>query len=336
MRIKLEELEITELVDGIIACDRKAVARAITLVESKKASDVSLSEKLLEGIQSADGSSLRIGISGSPGVGKSTFIESIGQLMLDDGNKLAVLAIDPSSSISGGSILGDKTRMESLSRNEKVFIRPSPSGESLGGVNRSTRESIAIIEAAGFNITIVETVGVGQSQTEVFDMIDIFIVLLSPGAGDQLQGIKRGIIEVADILVVNKSDGDLKSSSRNTVLDYKNALKLLKPRTKEWSVPVIACSSLENIGLDECWESIQNFQKFISASGLLQHNRNKQQKKWLLEETKQELLDALEKNEDIQDKLRNTQANIAEDNRPIKTKAKDIVESFLDKMGKKK
>ena len=303
----MEELEITELVDGIIACDRKAVARAITLVESKKASDVSLSEKLLEGIQSADGSSLRIGISGSPGVGKSTFIESIGQLMLDDGNKLAVLAIDPSSSISGGSILGDKTRMESLSRNEKVFIRPSPSGESLGGVNRSTRESIAIIEAAGFNITIVETVGVGQSQTEVFDMIDIFIVLLSPGAGDQLQGIKRGIIEVADILVVNKSDGDLKSSSRNTVLDYKNALKLLKPRTKDWSVPVIACSSLENIGLDECWESIQNFQKFISASGLLQHNRNKQQEKWLLEETKQELLDALEKNEAIQDKLRNTQ-----------------------------
>ena len=332
----MEELEITELVDGIIACDRKAVARAITLVESKKASDVSLSEKLLEGIQSADGSSLRIGISGSPGVGKSTFIESIGQLMLDDGNKLAVLAIDPSSSISGGSILGDKTRMESLSRNEKVFIRPSPSGESLGGVNRSTRESIAIIEAAGFNITIVETVGVGQSQTEVFDMIDIFIVLLSPGAGDQLQGIKRGIIEVADILVVNKSDGDLKSSSRNTVLDYKNALKLLKPRTKEWSVPVIACSSLENIGLYECWESIQNFQNFISASGLLQNNRNKRQEKWLLEETKQELLDALEKNEDIQDKLRNTQANIAEDNRPIKTKAKDIVESFLDKMGKKK
>jgi LAO/AO transport system kinase len=332
----LEELEITELVNGIIACDRKAVARAITLVESKKASDVSLSEKLLEGIQSTDGSSLRIGISGSPGVGKSTFIESIGQLMLDDGNKLAILAIDPSSSISGGSILGDKTRMESLSRNQKVFIRPSPSGESLGGVNRSTRESIAIIEAAGFNITIVETVGVGQSQTEVFDMIDIFIVLLSPGAGDQLQGIKRGIIEVADILVVNKSDGDLKSSSRNTVLDYKNALKLLKPRTKDWSVPVIACSSLEKIGLDECWESIQSFQKFISASGLLQHNRNKQQEKWLLEETKQELLDTLEKNEDIQDQLRYTQANIAEDKRPIKTKAKGIVASFLDKIGKKK
>ena len=332
----MEELEIAELVNGIIACDRKAVARAITLVESKKASDVSLSEKLLEGIQSTDESSLRIGISGSPGVGKSTFIESIGQLMLEDGNKLAVLAIDPSSSISGGSILGDKTRMESLSRNEKVFIRPSPSGESLGGVNRSTRESIAIIEAAGFNITIVETVGVGQSQTEVFDMIDIFIVLLSPGAGDQLQGIKRGIIEVADILVVNKSDGDLKSSSRNTVLDYKNALKLLKPRTKDWSVPVIACSSLEKIGLDECWESIQSFQKFISASGLLQHNRNKQQEKWLLEETKQELLDTLEKNEDIQDQLRYTQANIAEDKRPIKTKAKGIVASFLDKIGKKK
>jgi len=332
----LEESEITELVNGVIACDRKAIARAITLVESKKASDASLSEQLLESIQSADGSSLRIGISGPPGVGKSTFIESIGQLMVDDGNKLAVLAVDPSSSISGGSILGDKTRMESLSRNEKVFIRPSPSGESLGGVNRSTRESIAILEAAGFNITIVETVGVGQSQTEVFDMIDIFIVLLSPGAGDQLQGIKRGIIEVADILVVNKSDGDLKSSSRNTVLNYKNALKLLKPRTKNWSVPVIACSSLENIGLDECWGSIQNFQKFISTYGLLEHNRSRQQKKWLLEETKQGLLDALEKNEDIQDKLKNIQANIAEDKRSIKTQAKGIVESFLDKMGDKK
>ena len=332
----MKESEITDLVDGVVSGDRKAIAQAITLVESKKASDVTLSEKLLESILTADGSSIRIGISGPPGVGKSTFIESIGQLMVQDGNKLAVLAVDPSSSISGGSILGDKTRMEYLSRDEQVFIRPSPSGKNLGGVNRSTRESIAIVEAAGFNVIIVETVGVGQSQTEVFDMTDVFIVLLSPGGGDQLQSIKRGIIELADILVVNKFDGDLKSFSRNTVLDYKNALKLLKPRTKDWSVPVIACSSLEKIGIDECWKSIQNFQKFISACGLLERNRSRQQEKWLLEETKQGLLDALEKNEDIQDKLRNSQANITEDKRSIKTKAKNIVESFLDKMGNKK
>ena len=332
----MKESEITDLVDGVVSGDRKAIAQAITLVESKKASDVTLSEKLLESILTADGSSIRIGISGPPGVGKSTFIESIGQLMVQDGNKLAVLAVDPSSSISGGSILGDKTRMEYLSRDEQVFIRPSPSGKNLGGVNRSTRESIAIVEAAGFNVIIVETVGVGQSQTEVFDMTDVFIVLLSPGGGDQLQSIKRGIIELADILVVNKFDGDLKSFSRNTVLDYKNALKLLKPRTKDWSVPVIACSSLEKIGIDECWKSIQNFQKFISTCGLLERNRSRQQEKWLLEETKQGLLDALEKDEDIQDKLRNIQANITEDKRSIKTKAKSIVESFLDKMGNKK
>ena len=332
----MKESEITDLVDGVVSGDRKAIAQAITLVESKKASDVTLSEKLLESILTADGSSIRIGISGSPGVGKSTFIESIGQLMVKDGNKLAVLAVDPSSSISGGSILGDKTRMEYLSRDEQVFIRPSPSGKNLGGVNRSTRESIAIVEAAGFNVIIVETVGVGQSQTEVFDMTDVFIVLLSPGGGDQLQSIKRGIIELADILVVNKFDGDLKSFSRNTVLDYKNALKLLKPRTKDWLVPVITCSSLEKIGIDECWESIRNFQKFISTCGLLERNRSRQQEKWLLEETKQGLLDALEKNEDIQDKLRNIQANITEDKLSIKTKAKSIVESFLDKMGTKK
>ena len=332
----MEASEIVDLADGIKSGDRKAIAQAITLMESIKADDRAIAEALLEQLSTANEPSIRIGISGTPGVGKSTFIEALGQLILKEGNRLAILAVDPTSSVSGGSILADKTRMASLSRDENVFIRPSPSGDNLGGVNRSTRESIAIVEAAGFNVTLVETVGVGQSETEVFEMTDIFIVLLNPGGGDELQGIKRGITELSDIIVVNKSDGDLESSSRSTVLDYKNALKLMKPRIKDWSVPIIACSALEKTGLEKCWESIQNLQELLLTSRQLESNRNKQKEKWLIKETRQGLLDALDEDEEIQNKLKTMQEKISEENRSVKTEAKNIIANFLSKLRKNK
>ena len=332
LRIELEASEIVDLADGIKSGDRKAIAQAITLMESIKADDRAIAEALLEQLGTANESSIRIGISGTPGVGKSTFIEALGQLILKEGNQLAILAVDPTSSISGGSILADKTRMASLSRDKNVFIRPSPSGDNLGGVNRSTRESIAIVEAAGFNVTLVETVGVGQSETEVFEMTDIFIVLLNPGGGDELQGIKRGITELSDIIVVNKSDGDLESSSKSTVLDYKNALKLMKPRIKDWSVPIIACSALEKTGLEKCWESIQNLQELLLTSRQLESNRNKQKEKWLIKETRQGLLDALDEDEEIQNKLKTMQEKISEENRSVKAEAKNIIANFLSKL----
>ena len=332
----MEASEIVDLADGIKSGDRKAIAQAITLMESIKADDRAIAEALLEQLSTANEPSIRIGISGTPGVGKSTFIEALGQLILKEGNRLAILAVDPTSSVSGGSILADKTRMASLSRDENVFIRPSPSGDNLGGVNRSTRESIAIVEAAGFNVTLVETVGVGQSETEVFEMTDIFIVLLNPGGGDELQGIKRGITELSDIIVVNKSDGDLESSSKSTVLDYKNALKLMKPRIKDWSVPIIACSALEKTGLEKCWESIQNLQELLLTSRQLESNRNKQKEKWLIKETRQGLLDALDEDEEIQNKLKTMQEKISEENRSVKTEAKNIIANFLSKLRKNK
>ncbi len=332
LRIELEASEIVDLADGIKSGDRKAIAQAITLMESIKADDHAIAEALLEQLGTANESSIRIGISGTPGVGKSTFIEALGQLILKEGNRLAILAVDPTSSISGGSILADKTRMASLSRDKNVFIRPSPSGDNLGGVNRSTRESIAIVEAAGFNVTLVETVGVGQSETEVFEMTDIFIVLLNPGGGDELQGIKRGIIELSDIIVVNKSDGDLESLSRSTVLDYKNALKLMKPRIKDWSVPIIACSALKKRGLEKCWQSIQNLRELLLISHQLEINRSQQKEKWLIKETRQGLLDALDEDEEIQNKLKTMQEKISEENRSVKAEAKNIIANFLSKL----
>ena len=270
-----------QFIEGILSGDKVHLSKALSLVESSRDTDLSLKLSVLEGIFHKYGNSIRIGITGAPGVGKSTFIEALGLLLLSLGKKVAVLTIDPTSQRSQGSILGDKTRMAQLSKSEYAFIRPSAAGRSLGGVAHHTRESILICEAAGFDVVIVETVGVGQSEIEVRNMVDFFLLLLMPGAGDELQGIKKGIVEMADSLVINKADGEYQTKAQQAQSTYQNALHFLTPVKSEWEPKVFTCSALENRGLEQIWSDVESFMNQMETNGYLEQQRAQQLISWM-------------------------------------------------------
>ena len=283
---------VDNLYKKILLSDRLALSKAITLIESKKLKDKSKSEKLIKKLYKKSGKSLRIGISGAPGVGKSTFIETLGIFLTNKNYKVAVLAVDPSSKRSGGSILGDKTRMQELSIKKNAYIRPSPSGGELGGVARRTRETMILVESAGYEIVLIETVGVGQSETEVAEMVDIFLVLLQPSAGDELQGIKKGIVEIADLLIVNKED-EFKDEVLKTVADYKNALSLLKKDKNSFNPKVTKCSALKKVGINEIWKIILSFKALGNKKGWIKEKRSKQLEKWMWNDLQKSLFEKI-------------------------------------------
>lgn len=296
-KLRKASLNAESLFQGIINGNMTALSSAITLIESKLRTDQLEAEKLIKLCLPNTGKSIRIGITGVPGVGKSTFIESFGQLLLGLGKKVAILAIDPSSGTTGGSILGDKTRMEQLSQMDNVFIRPSAAGEKLGGVARKTRESIFLCEAAGYEIIIIETVGVGQSETLVHSMVDFFLLLMLSGAGDELQGIKRGIMEMADALVITKADGDNIKKANLARREYQNALHLFPPKKNEWIPKTLTCSSLNNSNMDGIWDVISNFELQQRANGCFESNRKTQDVFWLRETLNDHILQSFYGNE---------------------------------------
>jgi LAO/AO transport system kinase len=294
--------DIEEMARAVLAGERRALARAITLVESARPDHRSQATALVERLRREGREALRIGLSGTPGVGKSTFIEALGMMLIGKGMRVAVLAVDPSSARSGGSILGDKTRMERLSRERGAFIRPSPSQSQLGGVARRSREAIQLCEAAGFDVVVIETVGVGQSETMVSEMCDLFTLLLAPAGGDELQGVKRGIMEMADLILVNKADGDLEPTARRTQADYAGALRLLRKRAQDpEGIPTALCvSAITGAGLEEAWEKLTALAAWRKQEGHWHQSRARQAQGWFREDVRQGLLSVLERPENAQ------------------------------------
>ncbi len=317
------------LAQKVLAGDRRALARAITLAESTRGSHRAEAVALLEELLPRAGGAIRVGISGVPGVGKSTFIERFGLELIGRGHRVAVLAVDPSSKRSGGSILGDKTRMEELSRNSAAFIRPSPTGGTLGGVARRTREAMLLCEAAGFDVVLVETVGVGQSETAVADMVDVFLLLLLPGGGDELQGIKKGIIELADLLVVNKADGELAAAAGRAVAEYQAALHLLRPASRHWQPPVLRCSALTGEGITEVWGAVERCRKAYEDSGELAAKRAQQARSWMWSEVSETLLQALREHPKVAGELAALEREVMAGRTIPGAAATRVLESFL-------
>jgi LAO/AO transport system kinase len=310
-RKKRGEADPVALLRDLRKGNRTALARAITLVESRRPEDTAAAEKLVETCLQEGRESLRIGITGVPGAGKSTFIEQLGLQFLAMGKRVAVLAVDPSSKLSKGSILGDKTRMEQLSRAENAFIRPSPAGESLGGVARKTRESISLCEAAGFDILLIETVGVGQSETAVHGMVDFFLLLKIAGAGDELQGIKRGIVEMADAIVINKADGPNLKAARQAKTIFRNALHLYPPKADGWKPEVLLCSSITGSGITEIREMIQNYHQDAITSGRLKAKRRQQNIGWMRRSIEGQLADGFYSQSGVREKYEELEEKVA-------------------------
>jgi LAO/AO transport system kinase len=301
----------TALAPSLLSGDRRALARAITRLESSRPDHRADAEALLAAILPRTGNAVRIGISGPPGVGKSTFIEAFGLHLIAAGHRVAVLAVDPSSPRSGGSILGDKTRMPELSVSPAAFIRPSPAGGTLGGVARRTREAMLVCEAAGFDVVIVETVGVGQSETAVADLVDLFVLILPPAGGDELQGLKKGIVELADLLLVNKADGDLKPAAGRAVAEYRAALHMLRPAAAAWIPPVLPVSALERRGMDEVWAAIAKYRALLGADGLTAR-RSSQARAWMWREIEENILSDLRHNPRVAAGLKDIESKVVQ------------------------
>ena len=319
--------------EGLIAAlrqgDRRALARAITLIESTRPDDREVAERLVESLLPQTGAAVRVGISGPPGAGKSTFIERFGLEGIAFGRRIAVLAVDPASKRGGGAILGDKTRMTELARSPAAFIRPSSAGDRFGGVARHTRETILLCEAAGFDTVLVETVGVGQAETAVAEVVDMFVLILPPAAGDELQGIKRGVVELADLVLINKADGEFAGAAYRSTADYASALRLLRPPLAEWQVPVRAVSALEGTGIKEVWADVARFRAALEQSGAWSRRRAEQARAMLWSEIGDSLVERFRTTPAIARRLAEVEEQVMAGTRTPAAAARDLLAAFL-------
>jgi len=323
-------------IDGVLEGNRRVVAKTITLVESSLPAHQNMAKTIIDNLSPYSGKAVRIGITGVPGVGKSAFIESFGMMLLKDEHRIAVLAVDPSSKISGGSVMGDKTRMERLSVEESAFIRPSPSGGTLGGVARKTRETMIVCEAAGFDVMIVETVGVGQSETTVASMVDFFLLLMLSGAGDELQGIKKGVVELADAIAITKTDGDNIEKAKRATKEYETALHLINPSSFNWMPPVMTCSALTLEGINEIWDIVLNHRENKKGNGEFDEKRKKQAVDWMWSLVEEGLKDQFYKIPDVRKMLPKLTKEVERGKTAPTAAAYELLSSFSNKRIKKK
>ncbi len=329
----MRQLAAAEYIEGVVSGDRAKLARAITLIESRNVDHQKLAQEMLLGLLPRTGQSLRIGISGLPGAGKSTFIDAFGTMLTGAGHKVAVLAVDPTSSRTGGSILGDKTRMTRLAVDGNAFIRPSPTGGTLGGVARATREAILVCEAAGYDIILVETVGVGQSEITVSEMVDFFLVLMIAGGGDELQGIKKGVLEIADMIAITKADGENVTRAKITATDYQHAMRIVTPMNPMWTPPVVTVSAMENRGLDVLWEKIQQYKKAVQEAGAFETKRRAQQIRWMWSMIEDRLMTHLRADERLRTLVADMERGIADGKVTPGLAADNILQAFWSSLG---